>query len=62
LMKRENCLECLCCSEKPYVSLETATVSIRTSSVTDHIEVLLLKEINEVKQTLIIRYVHISFV
>jgi len=42
-------LECLCCSEKPFVYLEIAAVSIGTSSVIDHIEVL-LKEMKEVKQ------------
>jgi hypothetical protein len=47
----ENYLECLCCSEKPFVYLETATVPIGTSSVIDHIEVLLKGIKEEVKQT-----------
>jgi len=61
-VKRENCLECLRCSEKPFVYVETATVSIGTSSVIDHIEVLLKEIKEEVKQTLIILSVDITFV
>jgi acyl-CoA hydrolase len=61
LAKKENYLEYLCCSEKPFVCLEIATVSVGTSSVIDHIEVF-LKEMKEVKQTLIILSVHITFV
>jgi len=42
--------------------VETATVSIGTSSVIDHIEVLLKEIKEEVKQTLIILSVDITFV
>jgi hypothetical protein len=61
-VKRENYLECLFCSEKPFVYLETATVSIGTSRVIDHVEVLLKEIKEEVKQTLILLSVHITFV
>jgi hypothetical protein len=51
LMKRENYLECLCCSEKPFVCLETATVFVGTSSDNQNdinsIAVVLMNEVKE---------------